>query len=82
MLRHLRRSHPEDYETIKTDETCNNDLGGEVNETALAMDNDTIWKFFNRNDQENIKANCVDCLLEITDQHGSLITSCEEHLRG
>ena len=48
----------------------------------LAMDNDTIWKFFNRGTEDTLKANCVDCLLEITDEHGSLVTSCEEHLRG
>lgn len=61
LLRHLRRTHPEDFETIKSDENC--DIGDE-NETALAMGNDTIWKFFNRG-EDPAKAHCVECLLEI-----------------
>ena len=77
LLRHLRRSHPEDFDTIKTEENC--DIG-DVNESTLAMDNETIWKFFNRG-EDPAKANCTNCLLEIADEHGSLITSCEEHLR-
>lgn len=48
LLRHLRRSHLEAYESIKTDENP-------ASETPVAsheVDNETIWKFFQRNSGE------------------------------
>ena len=84
LLRHLRRSHLEEYESIKNDENAGPG-NGEVTENkaasgAFEVDNETIWKFFHKN-EENDKANCVECMAEISNNHGSLVTSCEEHLR-
>jgi hypothetical protein len=81
LLRHLKRTHLEDYETIKSDENENGDaLNEAAAAAALEVDSQTIWKFFQR--AEGGKANCVECMAEVSNQHGSLVSSCEEHLRG
>ena len=80
LLRHLRRSHADAYDTIKQEDNTGN-MGNVVeSNSAMDVDNETIWKFFHKG--ENDAANCVECMLEISNQHGSLVTSCEEHLRG
>lgn len=81
LLRHLRRSHVEAYESIKSDDSKELSIA----ETALStgayeVDNETIWKFFHKT--EGDKANCAECMVEIANEHGTLVTSCEEHLRG
>ena len=85
LLRHLRRSHAEAYDAIKNDDNsagnANNADGNAAAADTLDVDNETIWKFFHKS-ENNDSANCVDCMLEVTNQHGSLVTSCEEHLRG
>ena len=83
LLRHLRRSHPEAYECIKNDEntTTTPQSVSDAVSGALEVDNETIWKFFIKA-EEGSKANCGDCMAEIPNEHGSLVTSCEEHLRG
>ena len=89
LLRHLRRSHAEAYDAIKNDDNSGNannaeNVGGATSST-LDVDNETLWKFFHKSESSlpaNDSANCVECMLEVTNQHGSLVTSCEEHLRG
>ena len=90
LLRHLRRSHQEDYESIKNDENAPGGNGLSENTSvsgasaaasgAYQVDNETIWKFFHKAEVGD-KANCVECMAEITNDHASLVTSCEEHLR-
>ena len=90
LLRHLRRSHQEDYESIKNDENAPGGNGLSENTSvsgasaaasgAYQVDNETIWKFFQKAEVGD-KANCVECMAEITNDHASLVTSCEEHLR-
>ena len=90
LLRHLRRSHQEDYESIKNDENAPGGNGLSENTSvsgvsaaasgAYQVDNETIWKFFHKAEVGD-KANCVECMAEIANDHASLVTSCEEHLR-
>ena len=90
LLRHLRRSHQEDYESIKNDENAPGGNGLSENTSvsgasaaasgAYQVDNETIWKFFHKAEVGD-KANCVECMAEIINDHASLVTSCEEHLR-
>ena len=90
LLRHLRRSHQEDYESIKNDENAPGGNGLSENTSvsgasaaasgAYQVDNETIWKFFHKAEVGD-KANCVECMAEISNDHASLVTSCEEHLR-
>ncbi len=84
LLRHLKRSHYESYETIKSDDSVGPQSSALTEAAAAAneVDNETIWKFFHRNSEDVEKANCVECMLEVANEHGSLVTSCEEHLRG
>lgn len=79
LLRHLRRSHADAYDSIKNDDHPSNVGNVGENTSAMDVDNETIWKFFHKG--ENDSANCVECMLTISNQHGSLVTSCEEHLR-
>ena len=74
LLRHLRRSHPEAYDTIKGEVAV-----PEGTPAAVEVDNETIWKFFTKDGPG--KANCSDCMAEISIEHGTLVASCEEHLR-
>lgn len=84
LLRHLRRTHIEEYDAIKNEErggggesfTCEDTLV-----TVASVDSETIWKYFHRI-EESDKANCVECMAEISNDHENLVTSCEEHLRG
>ena len=53
LLRHLRRSHQDDYESIKNDENTPGGNGLSENSTTTAsgafqVDNETIWKFFHK----------------------------------
>ncbi len=67
LLRHLKRAHLQDFEAMK-------------NSDKVPEENETIWKFFTENEKEE-KAACNECMAEITNDHGTLALSCEEHLR-
>ena len=86
LLRHLRRSHADAYDAIRNDDNSAVGINNAENVSGAAsldVDNETIWKFFHKSESMSPEsANCVECMLEVTNQHGSLVTSCEEHLRG